>query len=376
MATVRDSPGAVGSETSGARAALRARGSLGFAVVVALVLLPLAVVLVAIARGKLASGLGPRRRGLADRRGRWPAHPAGRRALALRLGSPRPAAVLGPRAVPLGPRHEGRARRGGGAQRAGHRGRPSYRPPARRPAPRRARGRRVAHAHLGPRPERPRRPLEPPGSRSCRSSPSCSWPGTSRTESCGRSRGSSGWARSSCRPTSATRCWCSVSGWRPRFDAGRFGTETPSTVQSRPLRCAAAGARGRGSRGALDPAGPPAALRGRGQPHRDPSLRPSPVRNRCRLADRMGDPRDRARVSRCMAHGPRAGRLRCQDELDRAGPDPAGRDGDARRRGVASWRRERRRPWPPSPSSPPGWGSSLAPGSLGSSVATWSAGGG
>jgi hypothetical protein len=49
MATVRDSPGAVGSETSGARAALRARGSLGFAVVVALVLLPLAVVLVAIA---------------------------------------------------------------------------------------------------------------------------------------------------------------------------------------------------------------------------------------------------------------------------------------------------------------------------------------
>ena len=49
MATVRDSPGAVGSETSGARAALWARGSLGFAAVVALVLLPLAVVLVAMA---------------------------------------------------------------------------------------------------------------------------------------------------------------------------------------------------------------------------------------------------------------------------------------------------------------------------------------
>ena len=49
MATVRDSPGAVGSETSGARAALRARGSLGFAAVVVLVLLPLAVVLIAMA---------------------------------------------------------------------------------------------------------------------------------------------------------------------------------------------------------------------------------------------------------------------------------------------------------------------------------------
>ena len=49
MATVRGSPGAIGSEISGAPAALRTRGALGFAAVVAVVLLPLAVVLVAIA---------------------------------------------------------------------------------------------------------------------------------------------------------------------------------------------------------------------------------------------------------------------------------------------------------------------------------------
>ena len=49
MATVRGSPGALGSEISGAPAALRTPGALGFAVVVAIVLLPLAVVLVAIA---------------------------------------------------------------------------------------------------------------------------------------------------------------------------------------------------------------------------------------------------------------------------------------------------------------------------------------
>ena len=50
MATVRHSPGAVGSETSGAPAALRTRGSLAFVAVVALVLVPLAVVVVAVAR--------------------------------------------------------------------------------------------------------------------------------------------------------------------------------------------------------------------------------------------------------------------------------------------------------------------------------------
>ena len=50
MATVQGSPGAVGSETSGARTAVRTRRSLGFVAVVALVLLPLAVVLVAVAR--------------------------------------------------------------------------------------------------------------------------------------------------------------------------------------------------------------------------------------------------------------------------------------------------------------------------------------
>lgn len=49
MATVRGSPGAIGSEISGAPAAARTRGALAFAAVVAVVLLPLAVVLVAIA---------------------------------------------------------------------------------------------------------------------------------------------------------------------------------------------------------------------------------------------------------------------------------------------------------------------------------------
>ena len=49
MATVRGSPGAIGSETSGASAALRTREGLGFAAVVTVVLVPLAVVLVAIA---------------------------------------------------------------------------------------------------------------------------------------------------------------------------------------------------------------------------------------------------------------------------------------------------------------------------------------
>jgi hypothetical protein len=49
MATVRGSPGAIGSQISGAPAALRTRGALGFAAVVAVVLLPLAVVLAAIA---------------------------------------------------------------------------------------------------------------------------------------------------------------------------------------------------------------------------------------------------------------------------------------------------------------------------------------
>jgi hypothetical protein len=49
MATVRGSPGAIGSEISKAPAAARTRGALAFAAVVAVVLLPLAVVLVAIA---------------------------------------------------------------------------------------------------------------------------------------------------------------------------------------------------------------------------------------------------------------------------------------------------------------------------------------
>jgi hypothetical protein len=49
MATVRGSPGAIGSEIGGAPAALRTRGALRFAAVVAVVLLPLAVVLVTLA---------------------------------------------------------------------------------------------------------------------------------------------------------------------------------------------------------------------------------------------------------------------------------------------------------------------------------------
>ena len=67
MATVRGSPGAIGSEVSAAPTALRTRGALGFAAVVAVVLLPLAVVLVSDRGGELASALGPRHRGDADR---------------------------------------------------------------------------------------------------------------------------------------------------------------------------------------------------------------------------------------------------------------------------------------------------------------------